>query len=106
MDDSTARGDLVRGASVFLVARLREFGWSRSILAGAFSVFTRVHGAVGLPLGWLADRAGPRRREANAVGGSFGPLVAGRVFDTTGGYAPAIAAAALATGVLWATRGR
>lgn len=25
--------------SVFLVALLREFGWSRSVLAGAFSVF-------------------------------------------------------------------
>jgi MFS family permease len=47
--------------SVFLVALLREFGWSRSVLAGAFSIFTLVHGAAGLPLGWLADRVGPRR---------------------------------------------
>jgi hypothetical protein len=33
--------------SVFLVALLREFAWSRSVLAGAFSVFTLVSGGVG-----------------------------------------------------------
>jgi MFS family permease len=47
--------------AVFLVALLGEFGWSRSLLAGAFSVFTLVHGLAGAPLGWLADRLGPRR---------------------------------------------
>jgi MFS family permease len=47
--------------SVFLVALLREFGWSRSVLAGAFSVFTLVHGLASAPLGVLADRFGPRR---------------------------------------------
>jgi MFS family permease len=47
--------------SVFLVALLREFGWSRSLTAGAFSLFAAVHGVAGLPLGWLADRVGPRR---------------------------------------------
>lgn len=47
--------------SVFLVALLREFGWSRSVLAGAFSIFTLVSGGAGLALGALADRFGPRR---------------------------------------------
>lgn len=47
--------------SVFLVALLREFGWSRTLLAGAFSTFTLVHGLLSLPLGWLGDRIGPRR---------------------------------------------
>jgi len=47
--------------SVFLVALLREFGWSRSVLAGAFSVFTLVGGGAGPVLGALADRFGPRR---------------------------------------------
>jgi MFS family permease len=47
--------------SVFLVALLGEFGWSRSVLAGAFSVFTLVSGGAGLILGALADRFGPRR---------------------------------------------
>lgn len=47
--------------SVFLVALLREFGWSRSLVAGAFSIFTLVHGLSSAPLGWLLDRYGPRR---------------------------------------------
>ncbi|HEY7039273.1 MAG TPA: MFS transporter [Methylomirabilota bacterium] len=47
--------------SVFLVALLKEFGWSRSVLAGAFSVFTLVSGGAGPVLGALADRFGPRR---------------------------------------------
>jgi MFS family permease len=47
--------------SVFLVALLREFGWSRSVLAGAFSLFTLVHGGMSAPLGWLVSRLGPRR---------------------------------------------
>jgi MFS family permease len=46
---------------VFLVALLREFGWSRSVLAGAFSLFTLVGGGAGPVLGALADRFGPRR---------------------------------------------
>jgi MFS family permease len=47
--------------SVFLVALLREFGWSRSVLAGAFSLFTLVAGAVNPVVGGLGDRWGPRR---------------------------------------------
>jgi len=47
--------------SVYLVALLKEFGWSRSVLAGAFSVFTLVHGSANPFLGMLCDRIGPRR---------------------------------------------
>lgn len=47
--------------SVFLVAFLQEFGWSRSVLAGAFSIFTLVNGAWNPVVGWLTDRWGPRR---------------------------------------------
>jgi len=43
------------------VALLREFGWSRSVLAGAFSLFTLVHGLAAYPIGWCCDRFGPRR---------------------------------------------
>ena len=46
---------------VFLVALLKEFGWSRSVLAGAFSVFTLVHGLANPLIGSLCDRIGPRR---------------------------------------------
>jgi MFS family permease len=46
--------------SVFLVAFLREFGWSRSVVAGAFSLLVLVHGLSGPGLGWLVERFGPR----------------------------------------------
>ncbi len=47
------------GYSVVLVALLREYGWSRSVLAGAFSVFTLVHGGVNPLVGALCDRLRP-----------------------------------------------
>ncbi|MSQ88359.1 MAG: MFS transporter [Betaproteobacteria bacterium] len=45
--------------SVLLVALLHEYGWSRSVLAGAFSVFTLVHGAVNPLVGAMCDRLRP-----------------------------------------------
>ena len=53
--------------SVFLVALLAEFGWSRSVLAGAFSVFTVVHGSMGPVIGALCARFKPLR--VTTVGG-------------------------------------
>ena len=47
--------------SVILVALLHEYGWSRSVLAGAFSVFTLVHGGVNPLVGVLCDRLRPLR---------------------------------------------
>ncbi len=47
--------------SVILVALLAEFGWSRSVLAGAFSVFTLVHGGVNPVIGALCARYRPLR---------------------------------------------
>ena len=47
--------------SVILVALLGEFGWSRSVLAGAFSVFTLVHGAVNPLIGAACARFKPLR---------------------------------------------
>jgi MFS family permease len=49
------------GYSVFLVTLLREFGWSRSLVAGAFSTFVMVHGLLGPVIGWLLRLFGPRR---------------------------------------------
>lgn len=46
-------------------------------MAGAFSVFTLVHGCLSPPLGWLADRLGPRRLVL--TGGVI--LAAGLVLD-------------------------
>jgi len=48
------------GYSVFLVSLLREFGWSRSLVSGAFSTFVMVHGILGPLIGWLLRRFGPR----------------------------------------------
>ncbi|MEX2479820.1 MAG: MFS transporter [Gammaproteobacteria bacterium] len=45
--------------SVILVALLGEFGWSRSLVAGAFSVFAVVHGGLNPLLGMLCDRIAP-----------------------------------------------
>jgi MFS family permease len=47
--------------AVFLVALLKEFGWSRSVLAGAFSVFTLVHGAANPLIGMLCARFRPMK---------------------------------------------
>ena len=54
--------------SVVLVALLAEFGWSRSVLAGAFSVFTLVHGGVNPVIGALCARFKPLR--VMAAGGA------------------------------------
>lgn len=47
--------------SVFFVALLREFDWSRSVTAGAFSLFIILHSLVGPFVGYMVDRLGPRR---------------------------------------------
>lgn len=49
------------GYSVFLLTLLREFGWSRSLVSGAFSTFVMVHGLLAPLVGWLISRVGPRR---------------------------------------------
>jgi len=45
--------------SVILVALLQEFGWGRSVLAGAFSVFTLVHGGSSPVVATLCERFRP-----------------------------------------------
>lgn len=46
---------------VLMVALLHEYGWSRSVLAGAFSVFTLTHGFANPVIGWLCERMQPPR---------------------------------------------
>ena len=55
--------------SVILVALLHEYGWSRSVLAGAFSAFTLVHGAANPLVGRLCDRMRPL--QLMAAGGAL-----------------------------------
>jgi len=47
--------------SVFFVALLKEFGWSRSIGAGAFSLFIILSSMTGPFMGAVVDRFGPKR---------------------------------------------
>ncbi len=47
--------------SVFYVALLEEFGWSRASSAGVFSLFVVMVGVFGAGAGVLADRFGPGR---------------------------------------------
>lgn len=46
--------------SVFLVALVEYFGWSRSVTAGAMSVFILTHGIFGPFAGRLVEQFGPR----------------------------------------------
>jgi len=46
--------------SVFFVALLKEFGWSRSVGAGAFSLFIVIQSFAGPFAGAMVDRFGPR----------------------------------------------
>jgi MFS family permease len=52
---------------VIMVALLAEFGWSRSLLAGAFSLFTLVHGIANPVVGWLCARMEPPRLVAGGA---------------------------------------
>jgi MFS family permease len=47
--------------SVFFVALLKEFGWSRSVGAGGFSIFVITHSLMAPFVGGMVDRFGPRR---------------------------------------------
>lgn len=47
--------------SIFFVALLKEFDWSRSMTAGAFSFFWILHGLIGPFVGSLVDRFGSGR---------------------------------------------
>ncbi len=46
--------------SVFFVALLEQFGWSRASSAGVFSLFVVVYGIAGAGAGALTDRFGPQ----------------------------------------------
>ena len=46
--------------ALFLVALVREFGWARAEVAGAFSVYILTHAACSPVVGSLVDRFGPR----------------------------------------------
>jgi len=45
---------------IFFMPLLSEFGWSRALTSGAFSLGTIIQGMVAIPVGWLTDRFGAR----------------------------------------------
>lgn len=53
--------------SVFYVALLDQFGWSRGASAGVFSLYVMVYGVSGAAAGSLSDRFGPRRVVAAGI---------------------------------------
>jgi len=61
--------------SVILVALLDDFGWSRSTVAGAFSLFAVVHGGCNPLVGMLCDRVAPA-----AVSAVASVVLAGALF--------------------------
>jgi len=68
------------GSSVFFSSIIKEFGWSRALTSGAFSV-SRLEGGLEAPLiGWLIDRFGPRKLMiGSAVVVGFGFILLSRV---------------------------
>jgi len=66
--------------TLFYVHLVAEFGWSRSAISGVMSLGLVAYGLFALPMGWCADRFGPRRTVI--VGGLFfgaGMALAGTV---------------------------
>ena len=49
------------GFSVFFKPLIAEFGWSRTVTSGAYSVLMLAAGISAIPLGWLGDRFGPAK---------------------------------------------
>jgi len=46
---------------VFFKRLAASFEWTRAATSGVYSIFMFVHGAFAMPMGWLVDRAGPRK---------------------------------------------
>ena len=53
-------GLLFHGFSAYVLPLQQEFGWSRAVLSGAFSMARLESGILGPLQGWLIDRYGPR----------------------------------------------
>src|SRR5690606_6553146 len=53
-------GLMMQSFGVYVTAIEREYGWSRAVLAGAFSLSRAESGIFGPLQGWMIDRFGPR----------------------------------------------
>src|SRR5207245_126547 len=60
LTEITSWGVLYYGFTVFVTPMHQAFGWSRAPITGAFWLALLGSGAVGVPVGRLLDRSGPR----------------------------------------------
>ncbi len=58
---SITAGINFHGFSNFIIPLTHEFGWSRTLISGVFSLARMEAGLLGPLEGWLVDRVGPRR---------------------------------------------
>ncbi|TAK80026.1 MAG: MFS transporter, partial [Dehalococcoidia bacterium] len=81
-------GLLQQAYGAYVVLLEREFGWSRTVLSGAFSVVRMEEGLLGPLQGWLLDRFGPRSvmRVGNVIF-ALGFFVFARIDSVAGFYA-------------------
>lgn len=81
-------GLLQQAFGTYVVLLEREFGWSRTTLAGAFSAIRMEEGLLGPLQGWMVDRFGPRavmRVGTLIFGGGF--FIFARIDTVIGFYA-------------------
>lgn len=89
--------------TLFYSHLVAEFGWSRSAISGVMSLGLVAYGFFALPMGWCADRFGPRRTVI--AGGLFfgiGTALAGTVTELWQLYALYGGLIAVGVGAVWA----
>ena len=89
--------------TLFYTHLVTEFGWSRSAISGVMSLGLIAYGLFALPMGWCADRFGPRRTVV--VGGLLfgsGMVLAGTVTELWQLYALYGSLIAAGVGAVWA----
>ena len=89
--------------TLFYTHLVTEFGWSRSAISGVMSLGLIAYGLFALPMGWCADRFGPRRTVV--VGGLLfgsGMALAGTVTELWQLYALYGSLIAAGVGAVWA----
>ena len=89
--------------TLFYTHLVTEFGWSRSAISGVMSLGLIAYGLFALPMGWCADRFGPRRTVV--VGGLLfgsGMALAGTVTELWQLYALYGSLIAAGVGTVWA----
>ena len=89
--------------TLFYVHLVTEFGWSRSLVSGAMSLGLVTYGLFALPMGWCADRFGPRRTVI--VGGTLfglGTALGAFISEAWHLYALYGGVSAIGMGAVWA----